>query len=70
MDNIGIFKFSREPGSHAYDLPDQIPEEIKEKRYHKLMQIQTEQVKKNQKKWIGKRLPVSLSKATTPNPNF
>ncbi|MCE5318585.1 MAG: 30S ribosomal protein S12 methylthiotransferase RimO [Parachlamydia sp.] len=58
LDNIGIFKFSREPGSHAHDLPDQIPEEIKEKRYHKLMQIQQRTVKKNQKKWIGKRLPV------------
>lgn len=58
LDNIGIFKFSREPGSHAHDLPDQIPEEVKEKRYHKLMQIQKRMVKKNQKKWIGKRLPI------------
>lgn len=60
LDNIGIFKFSREPGSHAYDLPNQIPEEIKEKRYHKLMQIQKRMVKKNQKKWIGKRLSVAI----------
>ena len=29
LDNVGIFKFSREPGSHAYSLPDQIPEEVK-----------------------------------------
>jgi ribosomal protein S12 methylthiotransferase len=58
LDNIGIFKFSREPGSHAYDLPDQIPEEVKEERYHQLMQIQKKVVKKLNKKMIGKKIPV------------
>lgn len=58
LDNIGIFKFSREPGSHAYDLPDQVPEEVKEKRYKRLIQTQQKVVKKNQKKMIGKKLQV------------
>lgn len=58
IDNIGIFKFSREPGSHAYDLPDQIPDEVKEKRYHRLMQIQQKSVKRQQSKLIGKKIPV------------
>lgn len=58
LDNVGIFKFSREPGSHAYDLPNQISEEIKEERYHRLMQVQKEIVKKQQKKMIGKKVQV------------
>jgi ribosomal protein S12 methylthiotransferase len=58
LDNVGIFKFSREPGSHAYDLPDQIPEEIKEKRYHKLMKVQKKVVEKQLKKMKGKKLSV------------
>lgn len=58
LDNIGIFKFSREEGSHAYDLPDQIPEEIKIKRHHRLMQIQKKVVKKRNKKLIGSRCEV------------
>lgn len=58
LDNIGIFKFSREPGSHAYDLPDQVPEEVKEKRYHRLMKIQQKVLKKLNKRWIGKKIPV------------
>lgn len=58
LDNIGIFKFSREPDSHAYDLPDQIPEEIKEKRYHRLMQVQKKVVKKLNSKWIGQTIQV------------
>lgn len=58
LDNIGIFKFSREPGSHAYDLPDQIPEDIKAQRYDRLMKIQQKVLKKLNKRWIGKKIPV------------
>lgn len=58
LDNIGIFKFSREQGSHAYDLPDQVPEEIKEERYHKLMKIQKKMVRKRNAALIGKVLDV------------
>lgn len=58
LDNIGIFKYSREPGSHSHDLPDQIDEETKEKRWHKIMQIQKSVVKKLNAKMIGKKLPV------------
>lgn len=58
LDNVGIFKFSREPGSHAYSLPDQISEEVKNQRYHRLMQVQKKMVKKLQKKMIGKKLQV------------
>lgn len=60
LDNVGIFKFSREPGSHAYSLPDQISDEVKEQRYHKLMQVQKKTVKKRLKKMIGQRLPVFI----------
>lgn len=58
LDNIGVFKFSREPGSHAYDMSNQIPEEVKEERYHRLMKMQKKVLKKLNKKWIGKKLPV------------
>jgi len=58
LDNIGIFKYSREPGSHSYDLDHQIPEDIKEDRYHRLMKIQRSLVKKNNKKMIGRKLEV------------
>lgn len=54
LDNIGIFKYSREPGSHSYDLPNQISEEIKEERYHHLMKIQKKIVKKRNSALIGK----------------
>ena len=58
LDNVGIFKFSREPGSHAYSLPDQISDEIKTERYHRLMQVQKKVVKKRLKKMIGQKVSV------------
>lgn len=58
LDNVGIFKFSREPGSHAYDLPNQIPEDVKIKRHKRLMQVQKKVVKKLNRKMIGKTIPV------------
>lgn len=58
LDNIGIFKFSREPGSHAYSLPNQISEKVKNHRYHYLMQLQKKIVRKRQKKMIGKKFPI------------
>lgn len=58
LDNIGVFQFSREPGSHAYDLPDQIPDDIKKKRYEKLMKIQKKVLAKLNNKWLAKKLPV------------
>lgn len=58
LDNIGVFKFSREPGSHAHDLPDQIPEAVKEKRYEKLMKTQKKVLAKLNKKWLGKKIEV------------
>lgn len=58
LDNIGIFKYSREPGSHSYDLPDQVSEEIKEQRYHRLMKIQRKIVKKRNSSMIGRELTV------------
>jgi len=56
LDQVGIFKYSREPDSHADTLPDHLPEEIKEKRYHALMQIQEKMVQKTHKKHVGRRL--------------
>lgn len=58
LDNVGIFKFSREPGSHAHDLADQVPEEVKEDRWNRLMQIQKKTLNKWNKRWIGKKIPV------------
>lgn len=56
LDHVGIFKYSQEPGSRAADLPDQISQDVKEKRYDRLMKIQQKIVEKNNAKMVGKKL--------------
>ena|ERR1700733_5143235 len=56
LDHVGIFKYSQEPGSRAAELPNQIGQEVKEKRYDRLMKAQQKIVEKNNAKMIGKRL--------------
>lgn len=40
FDDVGVFTYSREDGTPAALMDDQIPEEVKEERYHQLMAIQ------------------------------
>ncbi|KMO86712.1 ribosomal protein S12 methylthiotransferase [Megasphaera cerevisiae DSM 20462] len=40
FDDVGVFTYSREEGTAAAQMSEQIPEEVKEERYHTLMAIQ------------------------------
>jgi len=58
FDRVGIFPFSREPGTPAYDLPNQVPDEVKQARYQRAMELQqTISLAKNQSQ-VGRRLDV------------
>lgn len=41
FDKVGIFSYSREEGTPAYDMPKQVPENIMQERYHDLMSLQS-----------------------------
>jgi ribosomal protein S12 methylthiotransferase len=58
LDNVGIFKYSQEAGSRSATLPNQIAEEVKEERYHRLMQIQQKSVEKLQATKVGQKFVV------------
>lgn len=40
FDKLGVFTYSREEGTPAYDLPNQVAEAVMEERYHDLMALQ------------------------------
>jgi ribosomal protein S12 methylthiotransferase len=42
FDHVGVFTFSPEEGTPAYDLPNQLTEETKQERYDRLMSLQQE----------------------------
>ena len=42
FDRLGVFPYSQEEDTPAASFPDQIPEEVKQKRYDELMRLQQE----------------------------
>src|ERR1700741_672155 len=42
FDRVGIFSYSHEEGTSAFDLEDDVPQEIKEKRAQEIMEVQQE----------------------------
>ncbi len=63
FDRVGVFTFSREPGTPAYDLPDQVAEEVKQERYQRAMELQqTISLAKNQSQ-TGRQLEVLVDGA-------
>lgn len=62
FDRVGIFSYSHEEGTLAFDMPDNIPEEEKQKRAEEIMELQQEiSYKKNTEK-IGKIFKVIVDK--------
>jgi ribosomal protein S12 methylthiotransferase len=58
FDKVGAFRFSPEPSTPAATLPDQVPDEVKEERYARLMELQQPiSLRKNQAQ-VGKQLQV------------
>jgi len=58
FERLGIFKYSQEEGSAAAEFPDQVPEKIKEERYHRAMQLQQEIAREVNRRFIGRELRV------------
>ena len=53
FDRLGCFVFSPEEGTVAFDMPDQVPEEIKQARYEKVYEVQKEITEDSAKKRLG-----------------
>lgn len=60
LDNVGIFKYSREPGSHADTLEGHIEEEVKQQRFDRLMSIQKEVVESINEGYLDDQLEVII----------
>ena len=58
FERVGVFTYSREEDTPAYDLPDQIDEQVKIDRQDILMREQLEINEENNKKMVGKVITV------------
>lgn len=58
FENAGVFAYSQEEGTVAGDMPNQIPDEIKQERYHELMALQAQISEEIHKDTEGQTLEV------------
>lgn len=60
LDRVGCFKYSPVDGAQANELPDQVPEEVKEARYHRFMQVQQQISKQLLQEKIGSKIWIMI----------
>lgn len=70
FDRVGIFTYSQEESTIAANLPDQIPEEIKQERYHNLMALQCKISEKMNQDIEGKVFDVMIEGADKEQPGL
>jgi len=63
FDKVGVFTFCPEAGTPAAELPDQIPEEIKQARRARVMELQQRISLKKNRKFIGQKMDVLVEGA-------
>ena len=60
FDHVGVFPYSQEEGSSAAELPDQIPEEVKEERLQRAMLLQQRITQEKNQARVGEVLEVLI----------
>jgi ribosomal protein S12 methylthiotransferase len=70
FERLGIFRYSQEEGSAAAEFPGQVPEKIKEERYHRAMQLQQEIAREVNRRYLGKELRVLVEAQNEKDPGL
>jgi ribosomal protein S12 methylthiotransferase len=60
LDRVGCFKYEPVKGAPANDLAEAVPEEVKEKRWHRFMQAQQKISARRLKRKVGTRQQVII----------
>lgn len=60
LDWVGVFRYSREKGTPAAELPHQIPAKIAGRRFDQLMRLQQEITAHRNEAWIGRTTDVLI----------
>lgn len=60
FDKVGVFQFSPEPGTPAGSMPEQVPDEVKEERWHRVMALQQSISLARNQLQVGRRLEVLI----------
>ena len=64
LDRVGCFEFEPVAGAAANGLPDAVPDDVKEQRWHRLMKLQQTISAKNLARKIGRRVQVLVDESS------
>lgn len=65
FNKLGVFEYSKEDGTPAEKLKEQIPEKVKNVRWNKIMSLQQKISEEKLKEYIGKEYTVLIERVTT-----
>jgi ribosomal protein S12 methylthiotransferase len=66
FDRVGVFRYSKEEGTHAATLPGHLPERVKVARYERVMETQARVAATLGRAQIGRQIDVLLEEETAP----
>ena len=62
FDRLGVFTYSHEENTHAYNLEDDVPDDVKKQRADDVMAIQSEISRELNQEMVGKRYKVLIDR--------
>ncbi len=62
LDHVGVFAYSREEGTAAAELPDDVPENIKQERKAAIMELQRSVSEKRNRQRVGGLFPAMVER--------
>jgi ribosomal protein S12 methylthiotransferase len=65
FERLGLFKYSREAGTPAYNFSAQVPQKVKQARYEQALALQQDICTKLNEAFLGKRLRVLIDEKDT-----
>ena len=68
FDNAYIFKYSQRRDTPAADIPDQVPQKIREERNQRLLEVVNEIAARKYKKFVGRQVQILVEGPSRKNP--
>jgi ribosomal protein S12 methylthiotransferase len=69
FERLGVFTYSQEEETMAYYFENQVPEEVKDERFNKIMELQQGIAKEVNSKFLGKTLNVLIDEESENDKN-
>ena len=67
FERVGAFIYSHEEGTPSYDLPNQVPEDVKERRFDELMYTQRAIAHEHNQALVGREVDVLIERVSEEN---